>query len=98
MSRIMRNPFFAFAILVFTLCWVAARAGDDPTPLADPKFFPIAVWLQNASNAAKYRDIGINVYVALYRGPTEQQLADLKKHGIRVVCRQNEVALRHKDD
>jgi hypothetical protein len=64
----------------------------------DADFFPIAVWLQNPTNAARYKAAGINVYVGLWRGPTEQHLAELKKHGMRVICAQNAVALKHKDD
>jgi hypothetical protein len=67
-------------------------------PPATPGFFPIAVWLQNPSNAARYKAAGINVYVGLWQGPTEAQLAELKKHGMRVICAQNEVGLRSKDD
>ena len=66
--------------------------------LADPNFFPIAVWVQNPSNAAKYREAGVNLYVGLWRGPTEEQLAELKKHGMRAICSQNQVGLQHKDD
>jgi len=66
--------------------------------LADANFFPLAVWLQSPANAAKYKAAGINVFVGLWKGPTEQQLADLKQHGMRVICRQNAVGLKHKDD
>jgi hypothetical protein len=31
-------------------------------------------------------------------GPTEQQLASLKKSGMKVICEQNEVALKNLDD
>ena len=44
------------------------------------------------------RPLGINLYVGLWKGPTEEQLAELKKHGMRVICAQNEVGLRHQDD
>ncbi len=67
-------------------------------PLGDPNFFPIAVWLQDPANAAKYREAGINTYVALWKGPTEGQLALLKKEGMRLICAQNEVGLAHRDD
>ncbi len=93
----MKNLLIAFAPLV-TLFGVAVGAGGDKEPLADPNFFPIAVWLQDPANAPKYSDIGINVYVGLWRGPTEKQLAELNQHGIRVICRQNAVGLQHKDD
>src|SRR5262245_41508263 len=93
----MKNLLFAFALLV-TWSGVARGAGDDKGPLADPGFFPIAVWLQDPTNASMYKDIGINVYVGLWRGPTEKQLAERKKHDRRVIGRQNAVGLQHKDD
>ena len=66
--------------------------------LADENFFPLAVWLQNPANADEYKKAGINTFVALWNGPTDEQLAELKKHGLRVVCDQNRVGLAHKDD
>ncbi|WP_165234043.1 hypothetical protein [Aquisphaera insulae] len=62
-----------------------------------PDFFPIAVWLQDTSNAEKYRDIGINVYVGLWRGPTKWQLDQLDAAGIRLICGQSAAALKFKD-
>lgn len=74
-----------------------ARFANAPA-LSDPGFFPIAVWLQNPSRAAAYRKAGFNLYVGLWRGPTEDQLAALKAAGLRVICDQNAVGLRHRDD
>jgi hypothetical protein len=78
------------------------------TPSAQPRWtrglpagangFPIAVWLQDPKNAERYRQAGINVYVGLWRGPTEAQLAALKAAGMRLICAQNRVGLAHKDD
>jgi hypothetical protein len=65
---------------------------------ADSNFFPIAVWLQDPPLAERYRQAGINTYVGLWEGPTEDQLAALKKAGLRVVCGQNETGRRHLDD
>jgi len=62
-------------------------------PSADPDFFPLAVWLQSPRNAERFRDAGINLYVGLYRGPTEEQLVALKRAGMPVICGQNELAL-----
>jgi hypothetical protein len=56
------------------------------------------VWLQSPSRAAEYKAIGINHYVGLWQGPTEEQLAALKKAGMPVICEQNAVSLRHLDD
>ncbi|XZE43600.1 hypothetical protein SH467x_003164 [Pirellulaceae bacterium SH467] len=71
----------------------------DHGPPADPAFFPIAVWVQAPRHAAKYRAAGINTYVGLWNGPTEDQLEQLDRAGMKVVCDQNEVALRseHRD-
>ncbi len=67
-------------------------------PLADKGVFPIAVWLQSPAMATKYKAAGINLYVGLWDGPTEEQLARLKGAGMSVVCDQNEVGLRHVKD
>jgi len=73
-------------------------AGWKHGPSTDPGFFPVAVWLQAPKNAPKYQAIGINVYIGQWKGPTEKDLAELKKHGMKVICDQNEVGLKHKDD
>ena len=67
-------------------------------PSSDPAFLPIAVWLQSPANAARYRAAGFNTYVALWRGPTEAQLDELKKEGMHLICEQNQVALNHVQD
>ena len=73
-----------------------AKWKNGPSP--GPAFFPIAVWLQSPSNAARYKAAGFNTYVGLWDGPTEDQLEVLKKAGMRVFCEQNAVALKHLDD
>jgi hypothetical protein len=70
----------------------------DKGPPSDPGFFPLAVWLQAPANAERYRKAGFNTYVGLWRGPTEEQLATVEKAGLRLICHQNEVGLRHRDD
>jgi hypothetical protein len=60
--------------------------------------FPLAVWLQDPKNAGRYKDLGINLYVGLWRGPTEGQVAELKKHGMPVVCALNDFARDHLDE
>jgi hypothetical protein len=88
---------------ILLLLAVALQAADPPAPLksgklADPNFFPLAVWLQSPDNAATYKAAGINTYVGLWRGPTEEQLAELKKQGLLVICSQNAVGREHLDD
>jgi hypothetical protein len=60
-------------------------------------FFPIAVWLQSPRNVDAYKKAGINVYVGLWNGPTEEQLTELEKAGMHVICHQNAVGLKWKD-
>jgi hypothetical protein len=67
-------------------------------PPSDPGYFPIAVWLQSPHNAEKYKKAGINLYIGLWEGPTEEQLSTLKKAGLRVICDRNAVGIAHKDD
>ncbi len=67
-------------------------------PPSDPNYFPIAVWLQHPRNARRYRAAGINLYVGLWKGPTEEQLDGLREAGMPVICAQNAVGIAHKDD
>jgi hypothetical protein len=87
------------AIVAMAMCG-AVRAADGPyskgIPQA-PEFFPLAVWLQDPANADRYRAIGINTYVGLWRGPTPKHLDELDRAGIRLICGQSERSLRFKD-
>ena len=82
---------------------VACRAAESNEPHApaarwangpggSESFFPLAVWLQSPANAARYRAIGINLYVGLWQGPTAEQLQELERHGMPVICDQNAFA------
>ncbi len=66
-------------------------------PPTDERYFPIAVWLQDPKNAARYQAAGINLYVGLWSGPTAGQLAELQKAGVSVICSQNRAALELRD-
>ena len=66
-------------------------------PSTNENYFPIAVWLQNPANAARLKAAGINLYVGLYRGPTSNQLAQLQKAGVSVICGQGR-GLEFKDN
>ncbi|MFA4045132.1 MAG: hypothetical protein HZRFUVUK_001941 [Candidatus Fervidibacterota bacterium] len=61
-------------------------------------YFPIAVWLQHPKNAQRYKEAGFNLYVGLWKGPTEEQLEMLREAKMQVICDQNEVGLKHRDD
>jgi hypothetical protein len=67
-------------------------------PGQDPSYFPIAVWLQDPKLASKYKEAGMNLYIGLWKGPTEEQLEQLRAAGMPVICDQNEVAMKHLDD
>lgn len=82
----------------------APEAADSPYaswengPSPSPDFFPIAVWLQNPSRANAYKSAGINTYVGLWQGPTDEQLATLTEAGMLVICHQNATGLRQLDN
>ena len=50
-------------------------------PSANANYFPIAVWLQSASNAPAYRAIGINTYIGLSQDTSNSELAALMGRG-----------------
>lgn len=89
---------------VVLLTQVRAEAAESPTtkwqrgPFNEKSFFPIAVWLQNPANAARYRAAGINLYVGLWRGPTAEQLRLLRQADMPVICAQNALALARLDE
>ena len=62
----------------------------------DPKFFPLAVWLQPPHLAPRYRELGINLYLGLWDGPTAPQLTALEQAGMLTICAQNPVGLAHR--
>jgi len=70
----------------------------DNGPSKNDAFFPITVWLQNPQKAPLYKAAGFNTFVGLWKGPTETQLSQLKQAGMKVICSQNAVALKHLDD
>ena len=93
------------SLVLLAVLGIVSPALGDPVyrkwtrgPSAEPSYFPIAVWLQPPRLASRYKEAGFNVYVGLWDGPTEEQLAELKKQGMQLFCEQNEVGLAHKDD
>ena len=99
--------------LLATCCVCASLAAEPKTSLTsvsphrlfsvegwptDQSFFPIAVWLQSPGNAQAYKAAGFNLYVGLWRGPTIEQLAQLEKAGMALVCEQNRMALENKNN
>lgn len=62
---------------------------------ADSSYFPLGVWMQNPANAARFRAVGINHYIGLWQGPTEEQLTGMADAGMHVVCEQAGVWQAH---
>src|ERR1044071_663361 len=85
--------FAVFTSMVFGADSGSIYASWKQGPPPQPDFFPIAVWLQSPKNAVRYKAAGINVYVGLWRGPTEEQLETLKQSDMRLICSQNTTAL-----
>jgi hypothetical protein len=103
MTRCTLLLWLILGLLGVTNTWAGADSiseppADRPASLGDGTFFPIGVWLQNPKNATRYRAAGFNLYVGLWRGPTEEQLRQLKQAGMSVICHQNRLALAHLDD
>jgi hypothetical protein len=62
----------------------------------DPNFFPIAVWVQSARNAAAYRSNGVNMIVG--EDLNQNSLDLLRKANMKLICEQNSFGLSHLDD
>ncbi|MBL9079089.1 MAG: hypothetical protein JNL08_16415 [Planctomycetes bacterium] len=72
----------------------AARFANGPP--TEPAWFPLAVWLQSPHHAGRYRELGVNLFIGLWQGPTQAQLDALDAAGMKVICEQNEVGLAHR--
>ena len=55
-------------------------------------FFPIGVWAQSARDAAQYKAMGVNYYLALPGGPNAQIMANLRQAGMGAICAFNDYA------
>lgn len=58
-------------------------------------FFPIGVWAQDPRDAGRYQALGVNFYYGLHGGPTPEQVAGLRRHGMPAVCHYNAYASEH---
>lgn len=86
-------------ILILILSAVAPAMSQNVGSIAnDPDFFPIAVWVQSYKNAEAYKAIGINMFVGVWGGLTQEKLDGFRKAGVKVICDQNEFGLKNLDD
>ncbi len=81
-------------ILLVSLLIPVVIFGQNP----NPNFFPVAVWLQDPSNAAAYKNAGINIYVGLWNELDAAQLTKLTNSGMKVICEQNAFGLTKLND
>ena len=95
----MAFPHKLFALAAILIA-ASAAAGDGINSKiftnglpAHPSYFPIGVAMQQPRFAPEYQAIGVNVFVGLWKGPREDQLSELAKHGMSVLAAQNEVGL-----
>lgn len=90
----MRLPHLLVGLYILLQTFTAAAASPRQyrKPFPDD-VFPIGVWLQQPHHAQYYKDLGINLYVGLWKGPTAAQLASLKRAAMPVICEQNETGL-----
>src|SRR5688500_15914907 len=65
---------------------------------ASVSFVPIGVWMQSPENAERYRDVGINLFVGLWEGPTDVQLDLLGESNVTTFCGQAGVWQSRLDD
>ncbi len=88
-------PLVTLAALLFCLC--VACAGDSAPakspyaawsrgPSADPGFFPIGVCTQDPARAKEYRELGINIYLSIWDGPSDGQMKQLHEAGMLAMC------------
>ncbi len=109
LPSVMRHRFSAIASAVLLAAGLDAALGQPSLPSNlyarwkngpphEEGYFPIAVWLQPPGKARQYLAAGFNTYVALWNGPTEEQLAELKRAGMKLICDQNDVGRKHLDD
>jgi hypothetical protein len=86
---------FIFIFVAGMVCLSGKAMATVPGLFSDSSFFPIAVWLQSPSSATAYKNTGINLFVGLWDGPTQDDLDKLTSAGMPVICDQNEFALAH---
>jgi hypothetical protein len=72
-------------------------SGTLPNPgnglSTNPDFFPIGVWLQSASYAQSYAQLGVNTFVGQWEGNTSAALQKLQAAGEVLITKQDSVGL-----
>ncbi len=93
-----RPGLYSLALLIVLVGSLSAAEAETPLakwengPAAGDDHFTIGVWLQDPANAQRYRDLGVNLYIGLWQGPTRAQLEALREAEMPVIARQNDLA------
>ena len=87
----------AVAALCLLLLALPARGETPYAPWAhgppnDPAYFPVGVWAQAPRNIEAYQELGVNLYVSLHGGPTEEQLTALRDAEMHAITALNDYA------
>lgn len=80
---------------IFFLGVSSSLAQNSVNEEDESTFFPIGVWLQNPSTAEVYKKAGINMFVGIWHGLNQENLDIFKKNGLKVICDQNDFALKN---
>lgn len=84
-----------------TVPWTSPYAKWTRGVPTDPKFFPIAVWLQGSWHANELHDLGVNIYVGNNAGTdtmASSDLATIHALGMYAIVGQDSVGLANIDD
>lgn len=65
---------------------------------ASASYVPIGVWMQQPLNAERYREVGVNLFIGLWEGPTDEQLDLLNTSELTTFCGQAGVWQSRLDD
>jgi hypothetical protein len=99
-------------VLLFGLCSAACAADAAPGrkgpyatwsrgPSAAQGFFPIGVCTQDPARAKEYRELGINTYLSIWDGPSDEQMQQLHEAGMTAMCEPDDwggKAWAHRED
>ncbi len=85
------------SLISFSGCQKATNDTKSDQPESTSGFFPITVWWQPTTVAAKYKNAGINVYITA-EVLTANTLNNLRANNMKVICYQNDFGLQNLKD